>query len=127
MFSEPKFAPYVDVSLNFFKEDYLTNIQAATGLNAVTLAFVLGGDSCEPTWGGIKALEDPAIMGAIKNFQAKGGKVILATGGANGKYIESSCSTPESLAAAYKKALSVVGTSHLDIDIGKPQLVIVNS
>lgn len=100
-------------------EGFLTNIYQTTGLSAVTLAFVLAGnDGCEPNWGGEKKLNDSKIMSDIKNFQKIGGKVIVATGGAMGPYLEAACSSPDSLAAAYKKTLQAVGTNHLDIDIG---------
>ena len=118
---EPLVAPYVDVT-RMKDEDYLVRVHQATGLSAVTLAFVLGGTSgCEPTWGGEgNGLNDAKILGAIKKFQqTSGGKVILATGGAMGPYIETSCHTPADLAAAYRKALTTVGSNHLDIDIGK--------
>lgn len=99
--------------------NYLTSIHSQTGLSSVTLAFVLGGNAgCEPTWGGETPLSNKTILSSIQAFQKVGGSVILATGGAAGPYLESLCSTPTQLAAAYKKALDTVGTAHLDIDIG---------
>ncbi|KAH9394709.1 hypothetical protein TYRP_004766 [Tyrophagus putrescentiae] len=113
---EPKVAPYVDVTR--MSADYLVKVHHATGLSAVTLAFVLGGTGgCDPHWGGESGVGDPKVLTPIKEFQKIGGKVILATGGAMGPYLEASCSSPAALAAAYKKALNTVGTHHLDIDI----------
>lgn len=101
-------------------EDYLVKIHQATGLSAVTLAFVLGGiGGCEPNWGGEGGINNTKILSGIKNFQKIGGKVIVATGGAMGPYLEAACSSASSLAAAYKKTLQTVGTYHLDIDIGR--------
>lgn len=120
---EPLVAPYVDATR--MDHDFLVKIHQQTGLSAVSLAFVLGGaGGCEPSWGGQSPLNDGNIMGAIKAFQGVGGKVILSTGGAAGPYLEASCSSPGALAAAYKKALSFVGTTHLDIDIGKNQILL---
>ena len=100
-------------------ENYLVDLHTKTGLTAVTLAFALGGSSgCEPTWGGQSPIEDAKIMGSIRAFQKVGGKIIVGTGGAMGPYLEASCSSPDSLARAYRKIFDVVGTKHLDIDIG---------
>lgn len=111
-------APYVDVTR--MKDNYLMDLMDKTGLRAVTLAFALGGASgCEPMWGGEFDIENEEILATIKNFQRNGGKVIVATGGAMGPYLETSCTSPEQLALAYKKLFFITGTSHLDIDIGK--------
>lgn len=101
-------------------DDYLVKIHQQTGLSAVTLAFVLGGSGgCDPHWGGESAVGDAKILNPIKNFQKLGGKVIVATGGAMGPYMEASCTSASALAAAYKKTLTTVGSNHLDIDIGQ--------
>lgn len=114
---EPVVAPFVDVTR--MPGDYLTKIHKETGLSAVTLAFVLGGAAgCDPQWGGEGGIDNPQILESIHNFQRSGGKVILATGGAMGPYLETACSSPNALSDAYKKALNTVGSTHLDIDIG---------
>ncbi|KAI2807703.1 hypothetical protein BLOT_005642 [Blomia tropicalis] len=113
---EPVVAPFVDVTR--MPGDYLTKIHKETGLSAVTLAFVLGGAAgCDPQWGGEGGIDNPQILESIHNFQRSGGKVILATGGAMGPYLETACSSPNALSDAYKKALNTVGSTHLDIDI----------
>ena len=121
----PLVAPYIDVA-SILNDDYLVRINKATGLKAVTLAFALADNgNCVPTWGGVShqgsnehGLSNNIIMNAIKNFQYIGGSVILATGGAMGPYLESACTSPESLARAWKQTLDYVGTDYLDIDIG---------
>ena len=131
-------------------QDYLVKIKQATGLNAVTLAFALGGSGgCAPMWGGQEAIDAASVLNPIKNFQKAGGTVIVSTGGAmgnvchllsnslpfylclsqfhiSGPYLETSCSSPSALAAAYKKALQTVGTNHLDIDIGTASSKIIH-
>ena len=101
-------------------ENFLVDLYQQTGLKSVTLAFVLGtGFGCTPSWGGEQTLNDPKILNGVKAFRNIGGKVILATGGAMGPYLEATCSSPDQLADAYKKALDIVDSTHLDIDIGK--------
>lgn len=53
--------------------------------------------------------------------------MILAFGGALGNYLEHRCTTAQDLANAYKRALDIVGSNHLDIDVEAPiNLDIVN-
>lgn len=101
------------------KSEFLAKYHNETGIKSVTLAFALGSRSgCEPAWGGELPIDEPTILENIKEFQELGGEVILATGGAMGPYLENSCSTSRKLANAYEKALKIIGTNHLDIDIG---------
>ena len=50
-------------------------------------------------------------------FRAAGGSVTIATGGAEGTYLENACGSAADLAAAYTKILDATGTNLLDIDI----------
>ncbi|CAG2121270.1 unnamed protein product, partial [Medioppia subpectinata] len=113
---EPKFAPYIDVTAA--KDFKLVDLKNKYGVKAVSLAFALGGTAgCVPMWGGQTPIDDPNIINEIKAFRAAGGDVIVSTGGALNPYLETSCGSPAALAAAYQRALSVTGSSHLDIDI----------
>lgn len=110
-----KFAPYVDITQ---PKPTLGEIADASGQKNFTLAFVLAGaGGCNPMWGGQKNLDDPGIAGQIKDLKAKGGDVAVATGGAMGPYLESTCTTPQQLADAYKKILDATGSNHLDVDV----------
>ncbi|XP_054153537.1 chitinase-like [Oppia nitens] len=113
---EPRFAPYIDVTrLDEFK---LVDLKNKYGVKAFSLAFALGGaGGCVPWWGGQVAIDDPTIIKALKALKAAGGDVIVSTGGALGPYLEHMCATPSALVNAYKKILSVTGSTHLDIDI----------
>ncbi len=91
-------------------------------------------------WGAQLDIDDPAVLGPIHRVQSEGGQMVrdyldldyfvilylilmtqvIATGGAVGPYLEHVCGTSEALATAYKVALDVVGTTHLDIDIEAP-------
>ena len=50
-------------------------------------------------------------------FRAAGGSVTIATGGAEGTYLENACGSAADLAGAYTKMLDATGTNLLDIDI----------
>jgi hypothetical protein len=112
----PKFAPYFDASLE--GRTPLTQIASRTGQKDFHLAFAVGSHAgCVPTWGAQFDIDDPAVLTEIKAVQAQGGKMILATGGAMGPYLEHLCPSSEALANAYKVALDAVRTTHLDLDI----------
>ncbi|ADG87744.1 carbohydrate binding domain-containing protein [Thermobispora bispora] len=112
---EITFAPYIDITM---PTPSLTDAYQATGVKHYTLAFVLGDSTgCNPSWGGTIPIDDPRIINDVRALQARGGQVIVATGGALGPYLEHVCATPAALLAAYKKALDTVGTNHLDVDI----------
>ena len=68
-------------------------------------------------WGGQLAINDPKVIDPIKAFRAAGGDVIVSTGGALGPYLESSCGSVSALVNAYKKVLSVTGSTHIDVDV----------
>ncbi|CAG2107688.1 unnamed protein product [Medioppia subpectinata] len=113
---EPKFAPYIDVTVA--KDFKLVDLKNKYGVKAFSLAFALGGTAgCKPMWGGQVNIDDPDIINNIKSFRAAGGDVIVSTGGAVGPYLEQSCHSANDLMNAYKRVLSVTGSSHLDIDI----------
>jgi len=116
--ANPKFAPYFDVTLG---QPSLMDVYQRTGQKDYTLAFVLGGtEGCVPTWASQFDITDARILDPIKEMQRLGGEMIIATGGALGNYLEHRCTTVQSLVDAYKRALDVVGTTHLDIDIEAP-------
>jgi len=116
--ANPKFAPYFDVTLG---QPSLMDVYRKTGQKDFTLAFVLGGtEGCVPTWASQFAIDDPQILNPIREIQNLGGEMILATGGALGNYLEHRCTTVQTLADAYKRALDAVGSTHLDIDIEAP-------
>ncbi|MYS78859.1 cellulose binding domain-containing protein [Embleya scabrispora] len=107
--------PYIDITA---PTPTLTEVAAATGQKLFTLAFVLGSNSgCDPKWGGTIALDEPRIVNQINALRAQGGDVVVAFGGAAGPYLEASCGSVDTLAAAYTKVIDTLGVKHLDIDI----------
>ncbi|BBH67658.1 hydrolase [Actinoplanes sp. OR16] len=103
--------PYVDVAAG----SDLAAVTAATGQKDFTAAFVLaaGATECTPTWAGTTAIDDAEIAAGLA---AIGGEVAVATGGADGTYLEAVCDAGE-LTAAYETALDAAGSNHLDVDV----------
>ncbi len=111
--TRPAFGAYLDISV---ATPDLAALGAQTGLKHVVLAFVLAkGNGCEPAWAGTDPLDTP--KDTIDAFHAAGGSVTIATGGADGTYLENACRTATDLAGAYTKILDATGTNLLDIDI----------
>ena len=111
----PRVAPYVDITM---ERPTLTEVAQATGQKVFTLAFVLGSHAgCDPKWGGTINLDEPRIVNQIRQLKASGGDVIIATGGAAGPYLETSCTSQAALVGAYKRIIDTLGVSHLDIDV----------
>ncbi|MFD0883513.1 fibronectin type III domain-containing protein [Streptosporangium algeriense] len=112
---EIRYAPYIDITM---PKPSLVSTANATGVKNYTLAFALGDSTgCNPAWGGTIPIDEPRIINDVKALQAQGGQVIVATGGAQGPYLEHTCGTSAALLNAYKKVLDTVGTNHLDIDV----------
>lgn len=111
----PESAPYLDITAT---TPSLVDLANATGQKTFTLAFALADSTgCNPSWGGTIPLDDSRIIGDIKAFEAQGGQVIVATGGAAGPYLENSCTDAGSLTAAYEKVLDATGANSLDVDV----------
>jgi chitinase len=111
--ARPAFGAYLDISVS---TPDLAALATQTGLKHVILSFVLAKDgSCDPAWGGTDPLDTPKA--SIDAFHAAGGSVTIATGGADGTYLEKACGSAADLAGAYTKILDATGTNLLDIDV----------
>ncbi len=111
--ARPAFGAYLDPSVS---TPDLPALAAQTGLKHVVLSFVLAkADACDPAWGGTEPLD--SLKATIDGFRAVGGSVTVATGGAEGAYVENACRTSADLADAYTKILDATGTNLLDIDV----------
>jgi hypothetical protein len=79
---------------------------------------VLGSSQgCVPAWGGNIPLNDSRIINDINAIRNMGGDMKIAFGGAVAPYLEGSCTSVNSLAAAYEQVIDTTGVRHLDIDI----------
>jgi hypothetical protein len=108
-------APYIDITMS---TPTLAQIEQATGQKTFTLAFVLGDSSaCDPSWGGTIALTDTRIIGEINALRSLGGDVAVSFGGAQGPYLETTCTSSAQLAAAYEKVIDTLKITHIDFDV----------
>lgn len=109
------FSPYVDITM---ASPALKDVANATGQKHFTLAFALADSTgCDPSWGGTIPLNDSRVIGEVNDLKSVGGDVTVATGGANGPYLENTCGSSSALLAAYEKALDAVGSNHIDVDV----------
>jgi len=117
------FAPYIDMSLT--ADEQIETIQQQSGLQAFTLAFVVGtGNACSMGWGGVGGSlpsdtlpNGTTIQSHVSNLQALGVQMIVSFGGANGSDISSSCTSAAQLQAAYQQVINQYHVKMLDFDI----------
>ncbi len=90
---------------------------AASGVQDLTLAFMLSHGRCNPMWDGHRPLSGGSDQAAIAAIRAAGGEVAVSFGGWSGAKLGSSCKTPQALAAAYQKVIDAYSLRAIDIDI----------
>jgi hypothetical protein len=96
----------------------LKEISTKTGVKALKLAFALSKSvGCEPSWGLNIPINDTSIIDQIKAFHAIGGEVIVSTGKAKDRKLETNCVPSLMLKNAYKQVLDAVESRHLDISV----------
>lgn len=89
----------------------LMDSMAKTGVTAMTLGFEISGGGCSL----ISTLDE--MSGDIKNFAAAGGRPIISFGGANGPYLEDSCTNEDSIFNLIDGLLQRTGVRAIDFDI----------
>ncbi|PRF86746.1 chitinase, partial [Burkholderia cenocepacia] len=116
------YAPYVDVTL--YPTPLVDQIGVRQGIQQFTLAFVVAGNGCVPSWGGVQPIGNGASGGlltalstSIASYRAKGGEVAVSFGGANGTPLMQACSTVPALKSAYQTVIDTYGLTHIDFDI----------
>lgn len=95
----------------------VTTVMAATGVEQITLAFVLCGAGGAPMWDGVRPLTggvDEAVIGAVR---ANGGDVAVSIGGDGGNKLGPNHRSDIALAAAYQQVIDAYGLRYLDIDV----------
>ncbi|MGO9319395.1 MAG: chitinase [Solirubrobacteraceae bacterium] len=93
------------------------SVIAATGVQDLTLAFILSHGKCNPEWDGQRPLLGGSDQAAIDSIRAAGGEVDVSFGGWSGKKLGSSCKTPAALASAYQKVIDAYALKAIDVDI----------
>lgn len=111
-----RFAPYVDMTLH--RED-LVALSRSSGARTFTLAFVVSGNGCVPSWGGVVPVGSTQdyVGAAIDAFRRQGGAVIISFGGEAGTELAEACRSVASLSSAYRLVVSTYGVYNLDFDI----------
>ena len=89
----------------------LADLQQQSGLNEVTIAFVLSNGGCDTTQDIEQNMDD------VKAFIAAGGQVKASFGGADGAYVESQCGDANALASAISDFVDATGITDLDFDV----------
>lgn len=92
-------------------------IMTATGVKWFTMAFILSNGACDPLWDGNRPLLGGQDQTVINNIRGAGGNVAVSFGGAAGPWLEQTCSSASTLAAAYQKVINAYGLKAIDIDI----------
>ncbi|MEU7479747.1 cellulose binding domain-containing protein [Lentzea sp. NPDC042327] len=108
-------APYL--YLGWGNPQSATQVMSQTGVKWFTLAFVLSGGGCTPSWDGQRPLTGGVDQQTINAVRAAGGDVVPSFGGWSGNKLGPNCSTPEALAGAYQKVIDTYGLKAIDIDI----------
>jgi hypothetical protein len=92
-------------------------VMSATGIRWFTLAFVLSGGGCSPSWDSSRPLTGGVDQQTINAIRAAGGDVVPSFGGWQGNKLGPNCSTAQALAGAYQQVISAYGLKAIDIDI----------
>ncbi|KMS71473.1 sugar hydrolase [Streptomyces viridochromogenes] len=109
------FAPYIDTSL--YPAFDMAASAEATGVKDYNLAFITDGGGCTPKWGGVTDLGTDAVAAQIGDLRAKGGDVRVSFGGAAGSELATTCSSADTLAAAYGKVVDAYQLTKVDFDV----------
>jgi chitinase len=62
-------------------------------------------------------MDDAAVTATVNDLRGRGGTLTVASGGAQGPYLENVCPDAGSLSGAYAQALDAVGANRLDVDV----------
>ncbi|HEY5109669.1 MAG TPA: chitinase [Acidimicrobiales bacterium] len=92
-------------------------VMSTTGIRAFTLAFVLAGHGCVPTWDGKRPLLGGSDASSIAAIRAAGGDVSVSFGGWSGRKLGTACRSAAALAGAYEQVIDAYGLHAIDVDI----------
>jgi hypothetical protein len=90
---------------------------SATGIRWFTMAFVLSGGGCTPSWDSQRPLTGGVDEQNVNAIRAAGGDIIPSFGGWSGNKLGPNCSTPEALAGAYQRVIDAYDLKVIDIDV----------
>ncbi|WP_434445890.1 cellulose binding domain-containing protein [Lentzea sp. E54] len=108
-------APYL--YLGWGNPQSATQVMSSTGVKWFTLAFVLSGGGCTPSWDSQRPLTGGVDQQTINAIRAAGGDIVPSFGGWSGNKLGPNCATAEALAGAYQQVINAYGLKAIDIDI----------
>ncbi|HWM01230.1 MAG TPA: cellulose binding domain-containing protein [Actinophytocola sp.] len=92
-------------------------VMSATGVKWFTMAFVLSGGGCTPSWDSQRPLTGGVDQQTINAIRAAGGDIVPSFGGWSGNKLGPNCATPQALAGAYQQVINAYNLKAIDIDI----------
>jgi hypothetical protein len=95
----------------------VSSVMSTTGVRWFTMAFVLSGGGCSPSWDSTRPLTGGVDQQTINAVRAAGGDVVPSFGGWQGNKLGPNCSTAQALAGAYQQVINAYGLHAIDIDI----------
>jgi hypothetical protein len=109
-----QFAPYFE-TWNWGDSSYpftgLVDLKKKSGVNGVTLAFVLSNGGCAAT------TDIQSHQSDVNAFVASGGLVKASFGGADGTYLDAACSSASAFGSALESFVKATGIKDLDFDV----------
>lgn len=115
-FPEKFSAPYVLLS-NVSR----TNLTGGPS-SVYVLAFVLAESDGDLVWDDRAGLERPDLVRDVEALRARGGDVIVSSGGADGLEIAGAFETPGPVTAAYQRVVDAYNLTWFDLDVEGPGL-----
>jgi hypothetical protein len=88
----------------------------STTIKWFTMAFVLSGGACSPTWDGSRPLTGGVDASTIAAIRSAGGDVIPSFGGWAGNKLGESCASATALAGAYQRVINAFKLKAIDIE-----------
>jgi Cellulose binding domain/Glycosyl hydrolases family 18/Fibronectin type III domain len=110
-----KAAPYL--YLGWGNPPPATTVMNATGIKWFTMAFILSGGGCTPSWDSQRPLKGGVDERNVDAVRAAGGDIMPSIGGWSGNKLGPNCSTPQALAGAYQQVIDAYKLKAIDIDI----------
>jgi hypothetical protein len=111
------FAPYIHMAET---NNDLAAIQAASGINFFTLAFIVSDGTCSPVWQGKTPLPlaaESLFSSYIQRVRKSKGDVIISFGGYVGQELAQACPDATTLAAAYQRVIDKYKVKLVDFDV----------
>jgi hypothetical protein len=94
-----------------------STVMNATGIRWFTMAFILSGGGCTPSWDSQRPLLGGVDAQTIASIRSAGGDIVPSFGGWSGNKLGPNCSTPQALAGAYQQVINAYNLRAIDIDI----------